>query len=208
MDGSAVGADVVASHARRVLGSDDLTAERHPVGFGNENWKLNDGSRCRFVLKVGDVESEAKWNSSHVAYELAADVGLPVPTLVHVGRIGDHVARIFTWIEGDTGSGVVAGSERSARFVWSVGDAVRRLHTVTQDAFSSRRDDSGPVFPTWNAYIEYRLGQIRKRCLGTGQSIPASSTRYVRPQPASPPQLTTTPRPCCATETFIPTTWS
>jgi hypothetical protein len=85
----------IESFARHVLGSDSLVAEHHPVGFGNENWKLRDGRDYRYVLKVGDPANQAKWNSSHVAYELAAAAGVPVPELVHVGSFDDHLVRIF-----------------------------------------------------------------------------------------------------------------
>lgn len=165
--GSLVGGDVVESYARRVLGLDDLVAEHHPVGFGNENWKLQGSDGVRFVLKIGDTASEAKWNSSHIAYGLAAAAGLPVPELVHVGRLDDHLVRIFTWIKGESAADVVAGSERSTRFLNSVGEAVRVLHTIDRDVFSSRLDGSAPAFSTWNAYIDHRLGQIRARCLTT-----------------------------------------
>lgn len=157
----------VESHARRVLGSNDLVAEHHPVGFGNENWKLRDDSGCRFVLRIGDAGSEAKWNSSHLALGLAAAAGLPVPELVHLGTIDHHLVRIFTWIDGDSASSVVAGSERSTRFLRSLGEAVRSLHMIERNCFSSRLDDSAPAFPTWGAYITFRLGQIRERCVAT-----------------------------------------
>lgn len=167
MDGTLLCARDVESHARRVLGSDDLVAEHHPVGFGNENWKLRDDSGCRFVLKIGDAGSEAKWNSSHLAYELAAAADLPVPKLVHVGNIDNHLVRIFTWIDGYSASSLVAGSDRSTRFLQSVGEAVRSLHMIERNSFSSRLDGSAPAFPTWSAYITYRLSQIRERCLAT-----------------------------------------
>jgi aminoglycoside phosphotransferase (APT) family kinase protein len=167
VDGTLLGADIVESCARRALGAEDLVAEHHPVGFGNENWKLRDESGCRFVLKIGDVASEMKWSSSHVAYQLAAAAGLPVPELMHVEEIDGHLVRIFTWIEGESGSGVVAGSQRSDRFLQSVGEAVRLLHTIVRDSFSSRLDGSAPAFPTWTTYIEHRLGQIRERCVAT-----------------------------------------
>lgn len=172
MDRTLLDVEVVESYAQRVLRSDDLVAEHHPVGFGNENWTLRDESGCRFVLKIGDGASEAKWNSSHVAYELAAAAGLPVPELRHVGQIDDHLVRIFTWIDGVSGSDVVAGSESSARFLRSVGEAVRLLHTIDRDSFSSRLDGSAPAFATWSAYIEHRLGQIQDRCLATSAIDP------------------------------------
>lgn len=172
MDGTLVDADVVESYAQRVLGTDDLSAEHHPVGFGNENWKLRRESGVRFVLKIGDEASEAKWTSSHVAYELAAAAGVPVPELRHVGKIDDRLVRIFTWIDGASGSDVVAGSVRSARFLRSVGEAVRLLHTIDRNSFSSRLDESAPAFAAWSAYIEHRLGQVRDRCLATSAIDP------------------------------------
>lgn len=167
MDRTLLLARDVKAYAQRVLGSDELVAEHHPVGFGNENWKLHDDSGCRFVLKIGDAGSEAKWNSSHLAYDLAATANLPVPELVHVGNIDDHLVRIFTWIDGYSASGLVAGSERSTRFLQSLGEAVRSLHMIERNFFSSRLDGSAPAFSTWDTYIAYRLGQIRQRCLAT-----------------------------------------
>jgi aminoglycoside phosphotransferase (APT) family kinase protein len=167
MDGTLLPARDVESHARRVLGSNDLVAEHHPVGFGNENWKLRDDSGFRFVLKIGDAGSEAKWNSSHLALGLAAAADLPVPELVHLGKIDHHLVRIFTWIDGYSASSLVAGSERSTRFLRSLGEAVRSLHMIERNSFSSRLDDSAPTFPTWSAYITYRLSQIRERCVAT-----------------------------------------
>jgi aminoglycoside phosphotransferase (APT) family kinase protein len=167
MDGTLLLARDVESYARRVLGSSDLVAEYHPVGFGNENWKLRDDSGCRFVLKIGDAGSEAKWNSSHLALGLAAAADLPVPELVYLGKIDHHLVRIFTWIDGYSASSLVAGSEPSTRFLRSLGEAVRSLHMIERNSFSSRLDDSAPAFVTWAAYITYRLSQIRERCVAT-----------------------------------------
>lgn len=154
--------------SRDVLGSAAVDVEHHPVGFGGENWKLRDDAGRRYVVKIGDRTNEAKWRSSHVAYELATAAGLPVPELVHQGELDAHLVRIFTWIDGQSASTV--GSEdpvRSARLLGSVGEAVRALHSIQRDAFSSRLDGSAPPFASWKGYIEYRLGQIRKRCEGT-----------------------------------------
>src|SRR5436190_8129084 len=159
-----LGVDAVERLARRVLASDRVTVEHHPVGFGNENWKLHDPGSGRYVLKVGDRDNRAKWNSSHAAYEVAAAVGLPVPALVHVGEFEDRLVRIFTWIDGHSAADVAGDSVRSARLLRSVGAAVRKLHSVRRDGFSSRLDGSAPSFAAWKDYVEYRLGQIRRRC--------------------------------------------
>ena len=167
MGPTVLGVKDVERVARRVLGSDLVMIEHHPVGFGNENWALRDARGCRYVLKVRDRGNEAKWRSSHEAYTLAAAAGLPVPDLVDVGEFDDHLVRIFTWIEGHSATEVAGDPVRSARFLASVGEAVRTLHTVRRDGFSSRLDGSAPSFAAWQDYIEHRLGQDRARCRAT-----------------------------------------
>ena len=162
-----LGVKEVEHLARQVLGADLVMIEHHPVGFGNENWALGDAGGCRYVLKVGDRGNEAKWRSSHDAYRLAAAVGLPVPDLVHVGEFEDRLVRIFTWIEGHSATEVAGDPVRSARFLASVGEAVRTLHSVRRDSFSSRLDGSAPSFAAWKDYIDHRIGQIRARCRAT-----------------------------------------
>lgn len=161
------GADEVERLAQRLLDSDHVAVEHHPVGFGNENWKLHGAGGRRYLLKVGDRANEAKWKSSHAAYALAAAAGVPVPELVHVGELGDHLVRIFTWIDGHRGTEVAADSIRSARFLRTVGEAVRAMHNVERHGFSSRLDGSAPSFGAWEDYIDYRLSQIRARCEAT-----------------------------------------
>src|SRR3954454_7948964 len=61
----------------------------------------------------------------------------------------------------------MAGTTEAARLLRSVGEAVRALHRVEHDSFSSRLDGSAPAFVSWHDYIDHRLGQIRTRCLAT-----------------------------------------
>ena len=165
-EGSAVllGVDAVERLAQRVLACRRVTVERDPVGFGNENWKLRGPGNGQYLLKVGERDNLSKWTSSHIAYELAAVVGVPVPELVHFGEFEDHQVRIFTWIDGHSAADVVSDSVQSGRLLQSVGDAVRKLHSLGRDRFSSRLDGSAPSFTAWKDYIDYRLGQIRQRC--------------------------------------------
>lgn len=154
--------------ARDVLGSTPVDVEHHPVGFGGENWKLRDDAGRRYVVKIGDWTNEAKWRSSHVAYELATAAGLPVPELVHQGELDAHLVRIFTWIDGQSAMTVEPDDPaRSAHLLGSVGEAVRTLHSIKRDGFSSRLDGSSPSFASWKDYIDYRLSQIRRRCEAT-----------------------------------------
>ena len=73
---------------------------RVPFGFGNENWRVTDAADRSYVVKVGPLSSAGKWNSARTSYELAASVGVPLPHLVHFAEHGDHIVRIFEWIDG------------------------------------------------------------------------------------------------------------
>ena len=170
---SIAGIDQVLALAQDALRSDGLSAEHHPVGFGNENWRLCDTDGSCFVLKIGDSGNAAKWSSSHVALELAQAAGLHVPRLVHLGELDGHLVRIFTWIDGETATGIQPGTDKSERLLRTTGAAVRGLHAVRQDSFSSRLDGSAPTFSSWRAYVDHRLTQIRSRCEETGAVEPA-----------------------------------
>lgn len=173
-------ADHVERLGRRILGSDGLMAEHHPVGFGNENWVLRDTDGSRYVLKLGDRTNAAKWQSSHVALELASTAGLRVPEIVYLGELEGRLVRIFTWIDGETAASVPPGTKQSARLLQTVGASVRALHAVKREAFSSRLDGSSPAFNTWKSYIDHRLVQIRARCVDTGAVDPALLDRACR----------------------------
>ena len=138
------------------------------MGFGNVNWRLRDTDGSCFVLKIGDSRNAAKWSSSHVALELAQAAGLQVPRLVHLGELDGHLVRIFTWIDGETATSIQPGTDKSERLLRTTGVAVRSLHTVGRDSFSSRLDGSAPTFSSWRAYVDHRLTQIRSRCEETG----------------------------------------
>jgi hypothetical protein len=154
---SVAGVDLVLAVARDALRSDGLSAEHHPVGFGNENWRLRDTDGSCYVLKIGDSGNGAKWRSSHVALELARAAGLRVPQLVHLGELDGRLVRIFTWIDGETATNIRPGTDKSERLLRTTGAAVRALHTIGRDLFSSRLDGSAPTFPTWRAYVDHRL---------------------------------------------------
>ena len=170
---SVAGIDQVLALAQDALRSDGLSAEHHPVGFGNENWRLHDTDGSCFVLKIGDSGNAAKWSSSHVALELAQAAGLHVPRLVHLGELDGHLVRIFTWIDGETATSIQPGTDKSERLLRTTGAAVRALHAVGRYSLSSRLDGSAPTFSSWRAYVDHRLTQIRSRCEETGAVEPA-----------------------------------
>ena len=51
MQSGLISSDAALNVARDIIG-EQVTVERHPVGFGNENWMIRtaDGT-CRWVLK-------------------------------------------------------------------------------------------------------------------------------------------------------------
>ena len=143
-----------------------MTVQRHPVGFGNENWVIRtaDGA-CRWVLKVADLDNEAKWSSAHLALGLARSVGVPVAELVHEGRDDNVLVRVFTWIEGRSPAHVIGDDAQRDRFVRSLAVAIQSLHTIDTGAFSSRLDGSAPRFERWSSYLSHRFDQVRQRCV-------------------------------------------
>jgi aminoglycoside phosphotransferase (APT) family kinase protein len=150
--------------ARAVLGTGPVAVERVPIGFGNENWRVTDPAGPVYVLKIGPIDSAAKWRSARVSYELAASVGVPVPRLVHFAEHEEHVVRVFEWIDGRSPLDLTTHPERIATFFESLGTSVARLHSIELDAFSSRLDGSAPSFRSWADYVGYRLEQVRRRC--------------------------------------------
>ena len=164
MPSGLISLDAALNVARDIIG-EQVTVERHPVGFGNENWMIRtaDGT-CRWVLKVADLRSELKWRSSHVALELARSVGVPVPELVHSGRQDQLLVRVFTWIDGRSPIEVIESDAQRDIFVRSTAEAIRSLHTIDTKAFSSRLDGSAPRFEQWSDYLRYRFDKVRERC--------------------------------------------
>jgi aminoglycoside phosphotransferase (APT) family kinase protein len=158
----------VEALAREVLGMDDLRAEHVPFGYGNENWRVTDTAGRSFIVKIGSNESFAKWKSASAAYELAASVGVPAPALVSFTTQGDHVVRVFEWIDGDTPTSPPTGHEQVAAWCAGLGRAIAGLHSIELDAFGSRLDGSAPSFGRWSDYIDYRVEQIRGRCSENG----------------------------------------
>jgi aminoglycoside phosphotransferase (APT) family kinase protein len=151
--------------ARSVLDTPIVTTERVPTGFGNENYRVIDARGRRVGVKIGPISSAAKWNSSRVAHRLAASAGVPVPEPVYFAEHGDHVVRVYDWVDGRTPRDIDGDPERVARFANDLGRAVATLHTIDVDAFSARLDGSAPSFGRWADYVDHRLGQIRARCL-------------------------------------------
>ena len=170
---SVAGIDQVLALAQDALRSDGLSAEHHPVGFGNENWRLRDTDGSWYVLKIGDSGDAAKWRSSHVALELAQAAGLhaaparpprraerPLGADLHLDRRRDgdrYPAR-----DGQERAAAANDRRRGSR------TAHRRTRLVQ---LSARR--IGADVRDLPAYVDLRLTQIRSRCEETGAVEPA-----------------------------------
>ena len=63
---------------------------------------------------------------------------------------------------------IPADPDRVTTFFASLGTAVAKLHSIELDGFSSRLDGSAPTFHSWADYVDYRLQQIRGRCMEHG----------------------------------------
>jgi aminoglycoside phosphotransferase (APT) family kinase protein len=138
-----------------------------PRGLGNENWVVSTAAG-RLLVKIGAHEAPvAKWRAAAVGRVLAARAGVPVPRLVawheQLPALDGRHVRIFVALDGYTLDDP-AGPGQAAPQVWTeLGAAVRRLHSVRLETFTSRLDGSAPAFATWDAYLAYRIPQIDGR---------------------------------------------
>ena len=160
-------AATVAAVAADALGTPIHRVDHVPVGWGNENWRVEIAAGDRFVLKLGPPGSAAKWEATRMAYAAAGDRGLPVPELVHVDlsceAVGGWVVRILRWIDAHAPHEVLTTPEARARFFTEVGAARRALHGHPVDGFSSRLDGSAPTFSGWDGYVGDRWVRVRAR---------------------------------------------
>lgn len=167
-------------HAPEVaIGRDDLMATPVDEGWGNDNWRI-DGPGGPWLLKLSPASYGPKWAASHRAMALAAAAGVPVPTLVHLLVEGPMAARLLTWVDGEPAAAVVGDPARTDRFVASLGTALRALHGIRADGFSSRLDGSGPRFASWAAYLAHRLDQVTDRCRAAGAPEPDTVVQAAR----------------------------
>lgn len=156
----------VAAVVRDVLGCEALDAAFVPRGFANENWRVRT-TEGEVLVKIGGPKADAaKWRASARALDMARAVGVPAPILLHgeacCVALEGRVLRIQRWVDGAAPHALDGAS--AVRFWTDLGRAVRTLHGIAFAAFSSRLDDSAPDFPTWSAYLDYRIPQIEARC--------------------------------------------
>ena len=95
-------------------------------------------------------------------------VGVPLPRLVHFAEHDDHIVRIYEWIDGRSPMDIAGDPDQVERLFGSLGTAIAKLHSIELDGFSSRLDGSAPSYRSWADYVDYRLEQIRGRCMEHG----------------------------------------
>ncbi len=140
-------------------------------GEANENWlvETREGTLlCKVAPTAAPVD---KWQAAARAVELAVGAEIPTPALVAAhpcAALSGRFVRILEWVEGEP-AGELDAPLSACPMLWSdLGHAVRRMHEVHLPAFSSRLDGSAPSFPTWDAYLAYRIPQIHQRAAASG----------------------------------------
>ncbi len=158
----------VSTAATNVLGESIAEAAPLPVSHANETWRVVTSTGARYVIKIGPLNFEAKWRSVHRALDLAESVGVPVARLVRSAPHAGRLVRVFEWVEGQPPEPGALGEDGVRRLFTDLGAALRALHEIELDGFSSRLDGSAPSFTRWSDYIEQRLISVSARCRATG----------------------------------------
>jgi Ser/Thr protein kinase RdoA (MazF antagonist) len=150
------------------------------AGYGNENWRVTTADGEWFIAKIGPAASASKWAATGGAQELARQIGVPTPQLIHFDpscdALGGSVMRMFEWIDGVPGPAAVA--RHPERLLGDLGRAAAMLHGQHVDRFTSRLDGSAPTFDRWDEYVAYRSEQIVERSSGAGAFDAAYLDRF------------------------------
>ncbi|WP_034270392.1 phosphotransferase family protein [Actinospica robiniae] len=158
----------VTSAAAELLGTPVPEAVRLPASHTNETWRVATAAGAVYVVKIGPAGYAAKWRSAHQALDLAAAAGVPVAPLVRSAVRGDRLVRAFGWVEGRPPEPGALGPEGVRRLFTDLGVALRALHGIERDGFTSRLDGSAPSFARWPDYLSVRIEAIAARCRATG----------------------------------------
>lgn len=159
--------DVVAGICEAALSAAAVGAEHLPVGMGNENWRVDLADGQRTLVKFAPSDLTDKRSASLVAYDNAQQQGVPTPRVLHVERscaaADGSFVQILSWIDGASPESLVRPGAPPTTFFSDLGRALRRLHGYGPATFSSRLDESAPVFDSWSDYVAHRLPAIRAR---------------------------------------------
>ena len=142
-----------------------IALEPIPRGWGNESWKV-DSALGPLIAKVGREWSEiAKWRASAQALDLARRAGVLAPEQLAfveaVEALEGRILRVFRYIEGTT-----ARIDAPAEMFRDLGAAMRRLHSIEVNLFTSRLGGDG--FARWSDFLEHRWPAMIGRAEAAG----------------------------------------
>jgi aminoglycoside phosphotransferase (APT) family kinase protein len=147
------------------------SVHRVEAGWGNENWTA-ETNLGRVMVKIGLADSSPeKWRSAGVALGLARAAGVPAPELMAFdasnGMLDGRVLRVFSYIEGVSPDTLDDQPAKRSRFFTQLGEAVARLHRITQPEFTSRiGGDHG--YSRWSDFVTDRWSSIIERATRAG----------------------------------------
>lgn len=140
------------------------TARPMDAGFSSQSFRIRAHDGRDYVAKLGNPEANAaKWRASLTGLTLAWKAGISVPEPVafeeNCQALDGRIFRVFTYVPGRPVTASIP-----TRSLWhELGENIRRLHTISWKGFSSRLDDSSPLFDSWLAYLDFRIPQILER---------------------------------------------
>lgn len=153
-------------HATKAA-SHTLRAERIPLGFGHENWRIFDADGDRWLVKIAErMRSPLRMENAVAAQTLAAGGGVRVPEIVGFEIGPNPLGRPYCvqrWVDGvdaQTALATLAPTERLA-FGTSLAGEVARLHAVDSDWVGEG------VLPSlrlagWRPYVHAQTERLRK----------------------------------------------
>lgn len=116
-----------------------LRAERLPVGFGHENWRIFDSEGGRWLVKIAErMKTPLRMENAVAAQRLAAAGGVRVPEIVGVEIGSEQLGRpccVQRWVDGidaETALASLAPTERLA-FGASLAAEIVSLHAIESD---------------------------------------------------------------------------
>jgi aminoglycoside phosphotransferase (APT) family kinase protein len=179
--------EAVAAAAASLLGAPVTEPPTAPAqGFSNETWLVGLGHR-RVLVRLAAADADlgklrAAWRAHRLAWASGMPTGEPIAMAEQCRELEGRALRVVEFVEGHPAAQTTGADRR--RLFFTLGAALARLHRLRLPRFSSRVDGSAPAFDAWHGYVEYRLGQVRERALGSGAFSEAELDALLSPIPA------------------------
>lgn len=143
-----------------------LRAERLPVGYGHENWRVFDTDGGRWLVKIAErMRSPLRMENAVAAQRLAAGGGVLVPEIVGFETGSDLLGRPYCvqrWVDGSDAGTALAKLAPAARRALgaSLGVQVARMHTIESDWVGEGVLPSLRL-PGWRPYAHAQTDRLR-----------------------------------------------